>query len=109
MLAPTWLIECEIAPRFRRDRARLCDALARLAADTDEAMSGIGVPREEKQFSPHLTLARTREETSREKLNSLRRAAAGLESDGFGTFEAGAQYLYLSRGGKYTKLAQVEL
>jgi len=31
MLAPTWLIECEIAPRFRRDCARLCDALARLA------------------------------------------------------------------------------
>jgi elongation factor G len=31
MMAPTWLIECEIEPRFRRDRERLCDALARMA------------------------------------------------------------------------------
>jgi 2'-5' RNA ligase len=85
------------------------EGLKRLAADTASAMEKLGVASEARDFSPHLTLARTREGTTKEVLNSVRRAVAALESDEFGAFEADSQFLFQSAGGKYTKLARFSL
>lgn len=77
--------------------------LAALAHATEEAVYPIGVPREDRKFSPHLTLARIRE---RVPLERLRDAVDALEGPGFGSFRASAYSLYLSRGGKYTRLRE---
>ena len=80
--------------------------LETLAHATEDALHTIGVPREERKYSPHLTLARIRESVP---LDPLRRAIDSLPSTDFGSFEATVFYLYLSRGGKYTKLADFTL
>jgi 2'-5' RNA ligase len=81
-----------------------------LAAASDEATSALGVPRETRGFSPHLTLARIKE---RVPLQSLREAIAGLPSLEFGQFEARSFFLYESRmqpgGSVYTKLSEFPL
>jgi len=77
-----------------------------LAAATDNAVHTIGVPKEERKYSPHLTLARIRE---RVPLDALLRAIKALESVDFGSFLASSFFLYLSSGGKYTKLAEFVL
>jgi 2'-5' RNA ligase len=81
-----------------------------LAAASDEATSALGVPRETRAFSPHLTLARIKE---RVPLQSLREAIAGLPSLEFGQFEARSFFLYESRmqpgGSVYTKLSEFPL
>jgi 2'-5' RNA ligase len=81
-----------------------------LAAASDEATAALGVPRETRGFSPHLTLARIKE---RVPLQSLREAIAGLPSLEFGQFEARSFFLYESRmqpgGSVYTKLSEFPL
>lgn len=79
------------------------DPLVELASATDRATSALGVPREEKAFSPHLTLARIKEAVRTEALIK----AAG-EPD-FGSFEASSFFLFLSSNGKYSKLAEFSL
>lgn len=80
-----------------------------LARETEQAVAALGVPVEDRVYSPHLTLARIREivslEALREKLRSLSR---GGDFD-FGAFRANQFALYLSRGGKYTRLAEFPL
>jgi len=80
-------------------------ALARLAAETDGVLKGLGLPGEGRLFSPHLTLARIR---ARAELQGLREAVASLPPPDFGTFRAERFYLYRSQpmGGNpvYTKL-----
>jgi 2'-5' RNA ligase len=84
--------------------------LAGLAAETDDATASLGIPRETRPFSPHLTLARIRDRVALDKLYS---AIAGLPSVEFGHFEARRFFLYesqLRRGGSvYTKLAEFAL
>ncbi len=84
--------------------------LDRLAADTDDATARLGIAREDRPFSPHLTLARIKE---RPDLQPLREAIASLDSLDFGTFEAGSWFLYQSTlkpgGSVYTKLAEFPL
>jgi len=80
--------------------------LAMLAHATGSAVEKIGVPVEERKYSPHLTLARIRE---RVPLNALRSAVEALPSVDFGSFHVPSVYLYLSSGGKYTKLAEFVL
>jgi len=80
--------------------------LALLAHATEVAVNAIGVPKEERKFSPHLTLARIRE---RVPLDGLMRAIEALQSVEFGSFVVPSFYLYLSSGGKYTKLAEFVL
>jgi len=85
------------------------ETLSALAAATDNATGRLGVAREARPYSPHLTLARIREPLS---LNALRRElTAGAERSGFhfGSFRATAFFLYLSVGGRYTKLAEFPL
>jgi 2'-5' RNA ligase len=81
--------------------------LERLAADTEQITSALGIASESRAFSPHLTLARIKE---RLNLQPLREAIAALPSLDFGHFEAGGFFLYQSKlrptGSVYTKLRE---
>lgn len=81
--------------------------LAPLAADTEQALSRLGIPAEERRFSPHLTLARIRE---RQRFDALRQEVAKLGSIEFGSFRADRFHLYSSSpgpsGSVYTKLSE---
>ena len=72
-------------------RESRCQALAKLASDTDEALAGLGVERETKKYSPHLTLARIKDAVP---LAPLRQAIAQLPSVDFGSFTADRFHLY---------------
>jgi 2'-5' RNA ligase len=84
--------------------------LEALAAHTDGATATLGIARETRAFSPHLTLARIKEKVN---LQPLREAVAGLASLDFGEFQAGNFFLYQSTlrpsGSVYTKLAEFPL
>jgi len=96
--------------------------LAALAKQIDDAVVKLGVPREEREFSPHLTLARAGGQSRRssgdpnwrkgDRPNSIfavlhKRLATMGELD-FGTMTADKFILYQSQlspaGSKYTKL-----
>ena len=81
--------------------------LASLAADTDRAATALGVVREERAYSPHLTLARIKD---RPDLRALQQAIGGIPSLDFGSFQARTFFLYHSQmrpsGSVYTKLAE---
>jgi RNA 2',3'-cyclic 3'-phosphodiesterase len=78
-----------------------------LAADTDGATASLGVARENRKYSPHLTLARIRD---RVDLRPLHNAIAALGPLNFGSFTARSFFLYRSQlrptGSVYTKLAE---
>ncbi len=96
--------------------------LAALAKSVDEAAAALGVPREEHEFSPHLTLARRggsgaphwrkgdRENPGFQRLQQKLATMPALE---FGTMTAREFFLYqsqLMRGGaRYSKIARFEL
>ncbi len=77
--------------------------LAELARATDDAVSRLGVPAEQRVYSPHLTLARVKDTVRLERLTE----AAG--DPDFGAFQVASFFLYLSRSGKYSKLAEFSL
>jgi 2'-5' RNA ligase len=81
--------------------------LAELARETEEAVARLGVEKESRPFSPHLTLARIKEPVP---LDGLRQAIADLPSTAFGGFTADRFFLYHSRleraGSVYTKLSE---
>ncbi len=98
-------------------------ALAELAAQIDAAVAELGIPREERAFSPHLTLARGGGRSGDPKwrksdgpnsvfvvLQKRLAAMGGIESGtlGFGSMTADKFILYQSqlspKGSKYTKL-----
>lgn len=76
--------------------------LLSLASATEAAVEELGVKREERAYSPHLTLARFANPKS---LGGLRKASASVEQD-FGSFVAREFYLYESRASVYTKIAR---
>jgi 2'-5' RNA ligase len=82
-------------------------ALERLARDTDAALEPLGVAKEGRAFSPHLTLARIKQPTP---LQPLRQAVAELGPVEFGSFPADRFYLYRSQPGSagsiYTKISE---
>ena len=84
--------------------------LAELAEATEQACASLGIPKESRPFSPHLTLARIKQIVP---LNALRREIAELKSVDFGAFSARSFYLYLSEPGPsgsiYTPLHEVAL
>jgi 2'-5' RNA ligase len=84
--------------------------LEKLASDTDAATAALGVARETRVFSPHLTLARIKD---RVPMQALREAIAALPSLEFGQFEARSFNLYQSQmqpgGSVYTKLSEFPL
>jgi RNA 2',3'-cyclic 3'-phosphodiesterase len=85
--------------------------LSQLAATIENGLEKLGIAREQRAFSPHLTLARSGNDSG-----SLKGMAPLVEREGppqFGTMTAREFWLYrseLSRGGsKYTKLERYEL
>lgn len=84
--------------------------LAELARDTELACETLGIAREEKEFRPHLTLARIRRP---EPLTALKAEISGLPSTDFGAFQVESFHLYRSQlqpgGSIYTKLASFPL
>lgn len=85
-------------------------ALADLAARTEDALEPLGIAREQRAFSPHLTLARIRRPVP---LKAMREAIGKFELLEFGTLETDRFHLFLSRPGSagtvYTKLAEFRL
>ncbi len=84
--------------------------LAGLAAETDRALARLGIPPENRPYSPHLTLARVKAPVP---LDALRAAIAALPSTEFGEFTVDRFWLYHSRlspsGSVYTKLSDFPL
>jgi 2'-5' RNA ligase len=83
------------------------DELAALAHDTDAALGPLGIAKEDRAFTAHLTLARIKEPVP---LDALRSAIEQLESVEFGNFLADRFHLYRSQPGAagsiYTKLSE---
>ena len=97
------------------------EALTALAAATERACEGIGVAAEDRAYRPHVTLARTRKTAAFGKPGTAsefpRSAQSGFDAVadaeirrqslvGIGSFRASSFALYLSAGGKYTKLQE---
>jgi RNA 2',3'-cyclic 3'-phosphodiesterase len=80
--------------------------LAALAAAVESALYPLGIPREERAFSPHLTLARFDTSRGLESLHAAVEKAGPLE---FGVATAKEFHLYQSvlkpGGAEYTRLA----
>jgi 2'-5' RNA ligase len=97
--------------------------LAGLAAEIDEKMASLGIPKEDRAFSPHLTLARgagasgsprhSKTDAPNGTFQRLQEKLAVLSSPEFGTMTAREFFLYQSqlspKGSKYTKLARHDL
>lgn len=86
------------------------DNLAALQASIEEAMTEIGFEREEREFTPHLTLGRIKEIRSRD---SWQKALDGIRDIRLPGFEVTAVSLMKSElkrtGAVYTEIAKVEL
>jgi RNA 2',3'-cyclic 3'-phosphodiesterase len=97
--------------------------LASLAAQVDGKMAALGIPNEERAFSPHLTLARAGGRSGSPRrmkgdgpnriFQRLQEKLAALPSPEFGSMIARAFFLYQSqlspKGSKYTKLERFAL
>ena len=96
------------------------EALSALAAVTERAVEGIGVAAEHRVYRPHVTLARTRKAAFGKPGTASgfpRSAQSGFDAVAdaeirrqslvcIGSFRASSFALYLSAGGKYTKLQE---
>jgi 2'-5' RNA ligase len=97
--------------------------LAKLASAIDETMPALGIPKETRPFSPHLTLARAsggsgapgwrKSDGPNRMFAPLQNKLAVLTPPEFGTMTAREFFLYRSqlspKGSKYTKLARFTL
>ena len=99
--------------------------LAELAESIDIATAELGIPREDRPYSPHLTLARAGAERrsgspkgrkgagSNAKFGVLEKLLAGIGELDFGTMTANEFILYQSQlspaGSKYTKLQRFRM
>jgi len=93
--------------------------LAALATLIDAKMASLGIPKEDRDFSPHLTLARgpgasgaprrSKADAPNRNFHRLQEKLAVLSTPDFGTMTAREFFLYQSqlspKGSKYTKLA----
>ncbi len=68
-----------------------------LAHDIDSALELIGLPRDERELSPHLTLARIKQPVPLDKLHQI---VATMENNEFASFQADRFYLYRSQPGR---------
>lgn len=84
--------------------------LAALAGQVDAAMEPLGFEREKRAYSPHITLMRFNERTSKVNLSSV---LSSVPKAGFGTMTANEFHLYESKlspqGSRYIKLASFPL
>ena len=81
--------------------------LETLVKDTDAALAPLGIVREERAYSAHLTLARIKDPVP---LHTLRGAIEKLDTLDFGSFTADGFFLFRSQPGSagsiYTKLSE---
>ena len=98
-------------------------ALVALAAAVDQATATLDIPREERGFSPHLTLARggqgsrasrrRRSDRANETFQRLQEKLRALPTPEFGSMTAREFFLYESQlrdgGSRYTKIARFGL
>ena len=97
--------------------------LASLAAAVDDKMASLEIPKEDRAFSPHLTLARgggssgsprwRESDGPNPTFHHLQQKLSALASPEFGTMTPREFFLYQSqlspKGSKYTKLAALAL
>lgn len=80
--------------------------LARLAADIETQLAPLKIPKEERAFTPHLTLARFK---TNDGVAQMQKRLASIASQDFGAMKAAQFHLYQSvlksNGAIYTKLA----
>ena len=83
------------------------EGLATLARDIETALEPLGIAKDTRPFSAHLTLARIKDPAP---LDALRAAMETLESAEYGAFNATCFHLYRSQPGAagsiYTKLSE---
>ena len=91
----------ERAPRVVWAGAEGGDALPRLAQDTEERLRTLGAPRENRSYSPHLTLARIKNPTP---LQQLRSRMLEIQDFSFGSFTAEGFVLYRSDPGSNSSI-----
>jgi 2'-5' RNA ligase len=91
-------------PRVLWTGINALQSLPSLAVSIDDALASIGVPREEKEFTPHLTLARSKGKIS----PLLREVIAKYSTTEFGAVNASAFHLIESKlkptGAEYTTI-----
>lgn len=95
--------------------------LAQLATEIENATAEIGVPKDDRAFSPHLTLARAGSGTPKRaqsdrpnrRFMPLQQKLEAIPSPDFGTMTAREFFLYRSQlsshGSRYSKIARFEL
>jgi len=95
--------------------------LAKLASQVEDALVGIGIPKEARAFSPHLTLARAglgapvrrKNDRSNTRFVRLQHKLTEIAAPEFGTMSAREFFLYRSQlssqGSRYTKIARFAL
>ena len=95
--------------------------LAKLASAIEDALFAIGIPKESRVFSPHLTLARTgsgapsrqRSDKQNKRFERLQQRLSNAPFREFGTMTSRQFFLYRSQlsrqGSRYSKIAQFEL
>jgi 2'-5' RNA ligase len=76
-------------------------ALAQLASDTEQGLARLGVPIEDRPYSPHLTLARLKTPVP---LELLRKRVAELQPAAMGSFEVSHFCLYRSDPGSHSSV-----
>lgn len=96
-------------------------SLPSLAESIDQSCSKLGIEKEDRAFSPHLTLARSGSGSPRPKkdertvpaMKRLAERTAGIPAPDFGTMHATEFFLYesklLPQGAQYTKLQSFPL
>jgi 2'-5' RNA ligase len=101
------------APRVFWVGVESTEALPSLAGAIDAALEKTGIPREDKPYRPHLTLARAPSDSAASRAFQQLPAKLPAEIPRFGTMAAQEFFLYQSepmRGGsRYTKLARFPL
>lgn len=88
-------------------------ALLELQSAIEDAATHIGIPTEERGFSPHLTLGRVRNDASPTDLQTLSSALTSMQAGDLGSMTAGSFTLFQSdlrpQGALYTPLAHFPL
>ena len=97
------------------------EQLAKLASSVDAALLPLGIPKEDRAFTPHLTLARSgsgnpkreRSDITNKKFQRLQEQLTKMPAPDFGTMTAHEFFLYQSKtapsGAVYTRLASFAL
>jgi len=97
------------------------EALAKRAGDIEHTLVPLGIPKESRAFSPHLTLARagsgdpgrSKADRANRRFAKLQQKLAEIPAPEFGRMTAREFFLYRSQlssqGSRYTKIARFDL